>query len=65
MILFSYQKLLNLISTKTSDNLFLQLLKMIPDAKDEIEREIGKYRVFRFARLIGFKPSYLYNPRLR
>ena len=40
-------------------------LSMIPDAKDEIEREMGKYRVFRFASLIGFKPPYLYNPRLR
>jgi pimeloyl-ACP methyl ester carboxylesterase len=40
-------------------------LEMIPDAKDKIEREMGKYRVFRFASLIGFKPPYLYNPRLR
>ena len=39
--------------------------KLIPDAKDTIEREMGKYRVFRFASLIGFKPPYLYNPRLR
>ena len=40
-------------------------LRTIPDAKDDIEREMGKYRVFRFASLIGFKPPYLYNPRLR
>lgn len=40
-------------------------LKMYPDAKDEIEREMRKYKVFRFASLIGFKPPYLYNPRLR
>ena len=40
-------------------------LAMIPDEKDEIDREMGKYRVFRFANLIGFKPPYLYNPRLR
>ena len=39
--------------------------RLIPDAKDEIEREMGKYRVFRFASLIGFKPPYLYNPQLR
>lgn len=40
-------------------------LALIPDAKDDIEREMLKYRVFRFASLIGFKPPYLYNPRLR
>ena len=40
-------------------------LSLIPDAKDDVEREMGKYRVFRFASLIGFKPPYLYNPRLR
>jgi len=40
-------------------------LGMIPDAKDDIEREMLKYKVFRFANLIGFKPPYLYNPRLR
>ncbi|MGB0629115.1 MAG: alpha/beta fold hydrolase [Alphaproteobacteria bacterium] len=40
-------------------------MEMIPDAKDDIEREMGKYKIFRFASLIGFKPPYLYNPRLR
>lgn len=40
-------------------------LGMIPDAKDDIEREMLKYKVFRFASLIGFKPPYLYNPKLR
>lgn len=40
-------------------------LKMYPDAKDEIEREMRKYKVFRFASLIGFKPPYLHNPKLR
>lgn len=40
-------------------------MKMIPDAKDDIEREMLKYKVFRFASLIGFKPPYLYNPKLR
>lgn len=40
-------------------------LKMMPDAKDDIAREMLKYKVFRFASLIGFKPPYLYNPRLR
>jgi pimeloyl-ACP methyl ester carboxylesterase len=40
-------------------------MAQIPDAKDDIEREMLKYRVFRFASLIGFKPPYLYNPRLR
>jgi pimeloyl-ACP methyl ester carboxylesterase len=39
-------------------------MTMIPDAKDNIEREMLKYKVFRFASLIGFKPPYLYNPRL-
>lgn len=38
---------------------------LVPDAKDEIEREMLKYQVFRFASLIGFKPPYLHNPRLR
>lgn len=40
-------------------------LRIIPDAKDDIEREMLKYQVFRFASLIGFKPPYLYNPKLR
>lgn len=40
-------------------------MTLIPDAKDDIEREMLKYRVFRFASLIGFKPPYLHNPRLR
>jgi pimeloyl-ACP methyl ester carboxylesterase len=40
-------------------------LAMVPDAKDDIEREMLKYKAFRFASLIGFKPPYLYNPRLR
>lgn len=40
-------------------------LKMYPDAKDDIEREMRKYKVFRFASLIGFKPPYLHNPTLR
>lgn len=40
-------------------------LEMIPDAKDDIEREMLKYKVFRFASLIGFRPPYLHNPRLR
>lgn len=40
-------------------------MAQIPDAKDDIEREMLKYKAFRFASLIGFKPPYLYNPRLR
>tara|TARA_Y100000588_G_scaffold382604_1_gene470412 strand:+ start:179 stop:991 length:813 start_codon:yes stop_codon:yes gene_type:complete len=40
-------------------------MAVIPDEKDDIEREMGKYKVFRFASLIGFKPPYLYNPKLR
>jgi pimeloyl-ACP methyl ester carboxylesterase len=40
-------------------------LEMIPDAKDDIEREMLKYKVFRFASLIGFRPPYLHNPKLR
>ena len=40
-------------------------MALIPDAKDDIEREMLKYKVFRFASLIGFKPPYLYSPRLR
>lgn len=40
-------------------------MSLIPDAKDDIETEMLKYKVFRFASLIGFKPPYLYNPRLR
>ena len=39
-------------------------LSMIPDAKDEIDREMLKYKAFRFASLIGFRPPYLYNPKL-
>lgn len=40
-------------------------MTLVPDAKDDIEREMLKYQVFRFASLIGFKPPYLHNPRLR
>lgn len=40
-------------------------LALIPDAKDEIARELRKYRVFRFASLIGFRPPYLHDPKLR
>lgn len=36
----------------------------IPDGRMTIERELLRYGMFRFAGRIGFRPPYLYDPRL-
>ena len=57
-----YDKLRNLLFSEARSEVGL---RMFPDKKDAIDREIAKYKVFRFANLIGFKPPYLHNPKLR
>lgn len=39
-------------------------LALFPDGRGEIEQELLRYRMFRFASQIGFTPPYLYNRKL-
>lgn len=38
---------------------------MFPDGRASIDLELLRFKMFRFANVIGFKPPYLYNPKLR
>lgn len=38
---------------------------MFPDARLDVETELERYKTFRFASRVGFKPPYLYNRTLR
>jgi pimeloyl-ACP methyl ester carboxylesterase len=38
--------------------------EFVPDGRMSMEREMLRYRMFRFANRIGFKPPYLYDRRL-
>ena len=38
---------------------------MFPDGRMPIERELLRYRMFRFASRIGFTPPYLHDRKLR
>ena len=40
-------------------------LELFPDGRGEIEDEIRRYHMLRFASRIGFKPPYFYNRALR
>ncbi|HSE91195.1 MAG TPA: alpha/beta hydrolase [Candidatus Binatia bacterium] len=40
-------------------------LEMFPDGKGELEDEVRRYQMLRFASRIGFKPPYFYNRPLR
>lgn len=40
-------------------------LALFPDDRDEIARELNKYKMMRFASRIGFSPPYFFNRHLR
>ena len=40
-------------------------LELFPDGRGDIEQELLRYRMFRFASRIGFNPPYLHHRRLR
>ena len=42
-----------------------EALAMFPDGRMPAERELLRYRMFRFASRIGFSPPYLHNRKLR
>lgn len=39
--------------------------ELFPDGRAELEHELSRYKMYRFSSLIGFRPPYLYNRRLR
>ena len=40
-------------------------LEHIPDGRMDVDREMLRYRTYRFANRLGFKPPYLYHHGLR
>ena len=42
-----------------------QAVEMFPDGMMTVERELLRYRMFRFASRVGFTPPYLYDRKLR
>jgi pimeloyl-ACP methyl ester carboxylesterase len=42
-----------------------EALAMFPDGRMAAEREVLRYRMFRFASRVGFSPPYLHNRKLR
>ena len=38
---------------------------LFPDGRAGVDQELLRFKMFRFANTIGFKPPYLYNPKLR
>jgi pimeloyl-ACP methyl ester carboxylesterase len=42
-----------------------EALAMFPDGRMAVERELLRFRMFRFASRVGFAPPYLYNRKLR
>jgi pimeloyl-ACP methyl ester carboxylesterase len=42
-----------------------EALEMFPDGRMPVERELLRYRMFRFASRIGFTPPYLHDRKLR
>ena len=40
-------------------------LKLFPDGTTDAEMDLLRYKMFRFASRIGFRPPYFYHPRLR
>ena len=39
--------------------------ELFPDSRGDLDLELRRFKMFRFANTIGFKPPYLYNRKLR
>ncbi|PON14805.1 hypothetical protein C2W62_27130 [Candidatus Entotheonella serta] len=39
--------------------------KLFPDSREDLDLELRRFKMFRFANTIGFKPPYLHNRKLR
>ncbi|WP_256868352.1 alpha/beta fold hydrolase [Candidatus Entotheonella palauensis] len=39
--------------------------ELFPDSREDLDLELRRFKMFRFANTIGFKPPYLYNRKLR
>ncbi|MEO7402967.1 MAG: alpha/beta fold hydrolase [Burkholderiales bacterium] len=42
-----------------------QALALLPDGRMDVDREVSRYKVMRYASRVGFKPPYFYNRNLR